>query len=510
MKLAVLLSLILGIIGGVTEFSRRLESSTWLTKLRNAAIDSKLPALLAEHDPADQRVRPGLESMFEESRGNPKLVAAILLSSLRPDAADFAYRQLLDAKPEQLAPIASSLGHRMSQLQSWLKAEIDRPPEESGLTEQAPQRRANAAAILMLLDRPEATLELMRFDRYSTAPSNNPETRSTLIHTLGPAGVSPDLLVNRLDDRSVDVSVRRALIQSLGECFAPEAAVGPALVSTLCGIYRDDPDSGVHASAKWLLRHLGQAAKIAKLDSELIGRDRPGYQWRITRTGLTFVKIDDPKRRQSLEVSDTEIPRDLFFKFRPELRTADVLKYSPDPDGPIIKVNYVIGAEFCNWLTEQEGLPKDQTAYRNKTPGIKLEPVIITKPPEGFRLLTEQEFEYVCRGGATTSRFYGDSELLFNHYAWHLASQRLRVFPAGLLKPNDLGLFDILGNAAEVCQFTGKVDPQNQSVVCGGSVVDPVSSIHSGSKTGTLSVRDYGPVFLKVGLRVARSIQLDK
>jgi formylglycine-generating enzyme required for sulfatase activity len=48
-----------------------------------------------------------------------------------------------------------------------------------------------------------------------------------------------------------------------------------------------------------------------------------------------------------------------------------------------------------------------------------------------------------------TSRYYGETEELLGQYACY--AQRW-MLPCGSLKPNDLGLFDMLGNALEWCQ----------------------------------------------------------
>ena len=47
-----------------------------------------------------------------------------------------------------------------------------------------------------------------------------------------------------------------------------------------------------------------------------------------------------------------------------------------------------------------------------------------------------------------TSRYYGSSEALLPEYGWYAQDQ---AWPVGSLKPNDLGLFDMLGNALEWC-----------------------------------------------------------
>ena len=38
-------------------------------------------------------------------------------------------------------------------------------------------------------------------------------------------------------------------------------------------------------------------------------------------------------------------------------------RYSPDPEGPWIGPDWYTAAAYCNWLSEQEGLPKDQWCY---------------------------------------------------------------------------------------------------------------------------------------------------
>ena len=77
----------------------------------------------------------------------------------------------------------------------------------------------------------------------------------------------------------------------------------------------------------------------------------------------------------------------------------------------------------------------------------------------GYRLPTEAEWEYACRAGAMTSRYYGTSVRLLENYAWYVTNVGVprRPQPCGRLIPNDLGLFDMLGNAREWCQeyYTG-------------------------------------------------------
>jgi formylglycine-generating enzyme required for sulfatase activity len=164
---------------------------------------------------------------------------------------------------------------------------------------------------------------------------------------------------------------------------------------------------------------------------------------------------------------------------------------SPDPAGPSNGLTWYEAAEYCNWLSRVEGLreiyePNKEGRYaegmRIKADALKL---------SGYRLPTEAEWEYACRAGAKTSRYYGNSPSLLRRYAWFVDYGEELLKPCGSLMPNDLGMFDTLGNTYEWCmglainwapdrnnRLTDTIDEtetvldSNSRVIRGGSFAD--------------------------------------
>jgi formylglycine-generating enzyme required for sulfatase activity len=63
---------------------------------------------------------------------------------------------------------------------------------------------------------------------------------------------------------------------------------------------------------------------------------------------------------------------------------------------------------------------------------------------------TEAEWEFACRAGTTKRYFWGDDTLKAADYAWYGGNAE-QFRPVAQKAPNPFGLYDMAGNASEIC-----------------------------------------------------------
>jgi len=326
------------------------------------------------------------------------------------------------------------------------------------------RRQANAAVALAALGRWEKVAPLMRH-------TPDPTPRSYLIDRLGPGGVEVRVVIDRLSpDREPDVSARRALLLALREFDQDRLppAEREVLVPRLLELYREDPDSGIHGAAGWLLRQWAQQEKVEGIDHGLAtGKVEGNRQWYVNGQGQTLVLVppgefateDDNEKRVTVRVEHQfalaarEVMVTEFLRFRKD-HPYDK-QFAPTEDCPVNMVRWYEAAAYCNWLSKEEGIAEDQWCYVPNAKGeygegMKVKSNVLRL--SGYRLPTGAEWELACRAGSVTSWSMGEAVDLLPKYAWHLANSPLRSRPVGMLRPNDLGLFDLHGNDWEWCQ----------------------------------------------------------
>ena len=150
-------------------------------------------------------------------------------------------------------------------------------------------------------------------------------------------------------------------------------------------------------------------------------------------------------------ISQTVVTNAQFRQFQKDHDSRNYAGHSLNGDGqPAVYVSWVDANNFSQWLAGQNG-----GQYK-------------------FRLPTEAEWEYACRAGSETSRYWGEDAsraCIYENVADYTAQKQLGIkpvhecddgyattAPAGSFRPNALGLYDMLGNVLQWCADIYGVD----------------------------------------------------
>lgn len=131
---------------------------------------------------------------------------------------------------------------------------------------------------------------------------------------------------------------------------------------------------------------------------------------------------------------------------------------SPVNEGPNYPATYIAwddASDYCRRLSEKEG--------RN------------------YRLPSEAEWEYACRGGSANAYSFGDSESLLPNYAWFDMNAKLvgedRAHLVRQKQSNGFGLCDMHGNVYEWCS-----DWYGENYYVNSPLVDPKGPASGGNR----------------------------
>jgi formylglycine-generating enzyme required for sulfatase activity len=173
-------------------------------------------------------------------------------------------------------------------------------------------------------------------------------------------------------------------------------------------------------------------------------------------------------------------------------------EYARTEDCPVNMVSWYDAAAYCNWLSKEEGIAEGHWCYEPNEQGAYAEGMRVKAGAlglSGYRLPVEAEWELACRARSATSWSMGEAEDLLPKYAWYVANSASRSRPTGSLRPNDLGLFDLHGNAWEWCN--NRSDEYNDEKYW--KIIDKVDNKSSRSLRGGAFLNN--PLYLRAAYR---------
>lgn len=456
---------------------------------------------------ASQFVAP-TRAIYERESDKPAGAAAlaVLLELSRDDAAALA-SLIMGAKGPRVGQLARWAANRPAAIRDGVVSRLIEAfkagsPKEGESTRVLNERQSTAALALLALGEPSIVWETL-------AATESPDGRTALLGQFKESGVGLDTFVGYLDRSTpADPVARQGLLLAIGQLDLASESPGDreALLGRLDRIYQQDADGGVHAASWWLLTHrLGQRERVAKLDLDLVKSGVVAKRgWFLNPEGQTFAVMSGPLEfemgepadsrfvgRDASEVPDSPrltrmIPRTYAISLREV--TVDAYKaylaaqgvesptglysgeMSPRGDCPINSVSWYDAAKYCRWLSEKEGMPDDQMCF------LPIEKISYVPNPTGrknihkpinadalkrtgYRLPTESEWEYACRGLSTTAYCFGDQVGALPGFGRALAPE---AGSTGSLMPNRFGLFDMHGNMREWCLTAATIYRQRE------------------------------------------------
>lgn len=183
--------------------------------------------------------------------------------------------------------------------------------------------------------------------------------------------------------------------------------------------------------------------------------------------GAVVMRDDRTKETWSVDIDSFELCK---FPITQEMYKAVIQENPSTFRGntlPVETVSWIDAVNFCNELSESLGMDKCYTIYS------ETQKVSSNSKANGYRLPTEAEWQYACQAGTKDIRYGELSEI-----AWFKENSNNRTKEVGQKKPNEWGLYDMLGNVWEWCSdIYDEIVYGNYRVFRGGGWYDQERSV---------------------------------